>query len=780
MKTPTIGQSVPRLEDDALLTGAAKFVDDIHLPQMLEAVFVRSPHAHASIKSISVEAARAMPGVHAVFILQDLAPHMTSTTLVTALPSPAFKLELHRPVLASTEVTHVGEAVAVVIAADRYLAEDAAGMVEVDYEPLPAAANLRAAAAADSPTVQSGLPNNIVAEFVMEFGNTDHVFKTAPYVFAEELMQHRGGSHSIECRGVVAKHDTSEDLLTVWTSSQTPHAAKGFLCSILGRDDSSVRVVLPDVGGGFGPKLVFYIEEVVVSLSALMLGVPVKWIEDRREHFLATTQERDQLWNVEIAVDEDAKILGVRGQVLHDHGAYSVRGTNVPYGSASAMTLPYRVPAFKLDVKCVATNKVPVTPIRGAGQPQGVFAMERLLDQVARKLNIDRDTVRSRNLVPADAMPYETPMKNRAGVAITLDSGNYPACMEAAMHAANWKNFPARQEEARKNGRRIGIGLANSVEGTGRGPYDQVKVRIARNGRVEVFTGAAAMGQGTRTMFSQIVAEVLGGDMNNIKVFAGDTSNAPLAFGGFNSRQAVMGGSSAYKAAKVVREKLLVAAAVTLKCSTSDLTIEGRTVRSNLTGECAGFGELAIASIGLAGFAIPNEIPGLEATEHVRIDAMAYANATAVVELEVDEETGSIRLEKITFAHDCGKMIHPQSVNGQVIGGIAHGVGNSLFEWMGFNEDAQPVTTNLAEYLLVTSTEMPPIQLVHIESPSPLNELGIKGVGEAGVLPMAAAIASAVDDALADLGVTIRQVPIFPDQLLKAIQSENMMRKTPH
>ena len=769
MSGKTIGQNVNRVEDKAHLKGLARFVDDIHLPHMLHAVFVRSPHAHAQVIGIDKSVASSMPGVYAVLSLDDLAPHLTNTTLVTALPSPSFLLELHRPILANHEVTHVGEAVAVVIAEDPYCAEDAAAMVNVDYEPLAAVADLVEGAKESSPTVQVGLAHNTVARLHMSFGDTDQVFQDAPHVYAETLRQHRGGSHSMECRGVVASHNAMEDLLTVWTSSQTPQTAKALLCSLLGRDDDQVRVVLPDVGGGFGPKLAFYIEEIVLAVCALILARPVKWIEDRREHFVSTTQERDQIWEMEIAVDQEARILGVRGKVLHEHGAYTVRGTNIPYGSASAVTLAYCVPAYQLDVACIATNKVPVTPVRGAGQPQGVFAMERLLDRVALELGLDRLEVRARNLVPASAMPYETPMKNRSGVPIVLDSGDYPKCMQMAIKEADWHNFPSRQAAARERGVRLGIGIANSVEGTGRGPYDQVKVRIANNGIVQVFTGAAAMGQGTHTMFSQIVAEVLGGDIHNVHVFSGDTSNAPLAFGGFNSRQAVMGGSSAYKAAKVVRNKLLVVASSVLNCSMEELEVVGRQVRSTLTGASAPLGELAQASIGLPGYTIPNDIPGLEATEHVRIDAMAYANACAVVELEVDENTGAVKLLEVTFAHDCGTVIHPQIVEGQVMGGIAHGIGNSLFEWMRFDENAQPITTNLAEYMLPTALEMPHVKLVHMASPSPLNELGIKGVGESGVLPMPAAIASAIDSALSDLGVKISQVPVFPNQLLDLI-----------
>ncbi|HTJ99528.1 MAG TPA: xanthine dehydrogenase family protein molybdopterin-binding subunit, partial [Bordetella sp.] len=741
----TFGVNVPRVEDHALLTGTARFVDDIQVPGMLHAAFVRSDNAHASIRGIDTAAAAAAPGVHAVLTLQDLMPYMTSAELVTALPSPSFRVNLHRPVLASTEAAYVGEAIAVVIAEDRYLAEDAAALVAIDYDPLPAVADCRTALQEGAPTVHTSAPHNLVAEFDLAYGDVDAVFASAPHVYGESLVQHRGGSHSIECRGVVARHDPLDDVLTVWSSTQTPMPARQILCDLLGRAPDQVRVITPDVGGGFGPKLVFYPEEAVVAVAALMLRRPVKWIEDRREHFISTTQERDQIWDVEIAVDEDARILGVRGMLLHDHGAYNVRGTNVPYGSAAAMTLAYRVPAYRLDIKCVATNRVPVTPVRGAGQPQGVFAMERLLDRVARELGLDRTEVRRRNLVPADLMPYATPMKTRGGMQVVLDSGDFPRCQAMALERADWAGFPARRAIARGHGKRLGIGLANSVEGTGRGPYEQIRVRITTQGVVHIYSAAAAMGQSTRTMLTQVVAEQLGGDMDNVQVTTGDSLSSVQGFGGFNSRQAVMAGSSAHKAALAVRRQVLDVAAVVMKLPADTLDIQGRHVVARGADAKASLADLARAAAGLPGFMMPGATPGLEATEQVIINDMAYGNASAVAEVEVDIETGAVTLRQIVFAHDCGRVIHPKIVEGQLLGGIAHGVGNALFEHMGFDENAQPVTTNLAEYLLVTATEMPAIALTHLESPTPLNELGVKGVGEAGVLPITAAVASAVD-----------------------------------
>ena len=370
-----LGRDVPRVEDKALIRGAGRFLDDITLPGMLHAAFVRSPHAHAAIMGIDIEAAAAMPGVHAVLTLAALAPHLTDTRLVVAMPSPSYRLDLHRPVLASQEVVHVGEAVAMVIAESRYLAEDAAAAVMVEYDPLPAVADCVAALHAGAPTAHQGAPSNLVAEMVIEYGAVDAAFATAAHVAHERLWIHRGGSHSMECRGLVAVHDALEDRLTIWNSTQMPHASKRLLCDLLGLSERQIRVVTPDVGGGFGPKLIFYPEEVAVTVAARMLQRPVKWIEDRREHFVATTQERDQFWDVELATDARGVIQAVRGSLIHDHGAWTARGVNVPQGAVSAMPLAYVVPHFRMGIKAAATNKAPVTPVRGAGQPQGVFAM---------------------------------------------------------------------------------------------------------------------------------------------------------------------------------------------------------------------------------------------------------------------------------------------------------------------------------------------------------------------------------------------------------------------
>jgi aerobic carbon-monoxide dehydrogenase large subunit len=771
VSTKTFGQSTPRLEDPDLLRGKARFVDDIDADGTLHAAFVRSPHAHCKIVSMDKTKALAMPAVHAVFTCEDIRAITVTDRLAVALPDRVYHQQCNRQILAGEEAVHVGEAIAIVIADNRYVAEDAASRVDIECDVLPAVSDCRNALSPGAPEVHSDARDNLIAEFSTGYGDVKAAFDRAAHVFRDSFWQHRGCAHSIECRGCLAIFDRLDDKLTLWSSTQTPLVAARLLAEILGREESSVRVVTPDVGGGFGPKLVFYPEEAAVAIAAMLLNQPVKWIEDRREHFVSTTQERDQYWDAEIALDADGKILGVRGSLLHDHGAYTARGLTVPQGAAAALTLAYVVPAYKLDVKVVLTNKVPVTPVRGAGQPQGVFVMERLLDLAARELNVDRAEIRRRNLVPAEAMPFKKGFVTRGGVPIILDSGNYPACQADALDKAGWADFRTRQSAARAAGRYIGIGLANYVEATGRGPFEQVSVKIAPSGLVHVATGAAAMGQSTKTMLAQIVAEQLGGAMNRVIVSTGDSAKVAMGFGGFNSRQTVMAGSSAHVAAVKVREKVLRIASHVLEVDAADLDIDGEHVFVKGVKDIKlSMRQVAKAMAVSPGFSLPGNLsPGIEASETVVIDAMTYANGTAIAEVEVDLGTAEIRVTRIVFVHDAGRIINPSIVEGQLTGAIAHGIGNALYEWMGYGDDGQPLTTNLADYLLMTPTEMPPVHLSHRESPTPLNPLGVKGVGESGVIPIPAAIASAVEDALSPFGIRISQIPIRPVDLARLL-----------
>ena len=766
------GQPVRRIEDPALLTGAGRYADDIHFPGMLQAAFVRSAFAHAAIRSIDTAAARAVDGVRAVFTMEDLTPHLTTDRLSVGMPSKAYRQLRDRPILANKETCHVGEAIAVVIADDRYIAEDAASLVDVEYDILPASADAEQAAQPGSPLAHADAEHNVLAEFSMGYGDPDAAFANAPHVLREKFSLHKGLGMALEGRGLVARYDPLEDRLVVWLATQMPHMAHRMFINLLGRNETNTRVVTPDIGGGFGPKLVFYPEDIVVATAALILEAPVKWIEDRREHFTNTTQERDQYWDVEIAVDDEGMIQGVRGGVIHDHGAYTARGVNLAYNASETVSLAYEIKNFRMTVRLALTNKVPVTPVRGAGHPQGVFVMERLMDRAATELGIDRAEIRRRNLIPGDKMPYEKQLKTRGGMPVLLDSGDYPKAQATAMEAADWAGFPARQEAARKEGRYLGIGMSNFVKGTGRGPFEQVTVRIGPSGKVHVYTGGVNIGQGTHTMLAQIVGEQLGADMHNVTLVDGDTHATALGIGTSNSRLAVVAGTSAHVAAVKVREKALKIAAQMLEASEEDLDIDGGDICVRGTDMKVSLGDVANAVAGTPGYSLPaGTEPGLEATENVVLDNLAFASGTNIIEVEVDPETGGVKINKFVLAHDSGVIINPMLADGQIFGSAAHGIGNSLFEWMGYDDDANPVTTNFAEYLLVSAPEMPNVQVIHQESPSPLNPLGVKGVGECGVVPTPAAVISAVENALQPFGVHIGKAPVSPAEIVGLIQA---------
>ncbi|HEY4636240.1 MAG TPA: xanthine dehydrogenase family protein molybdopterin-binding subunit, partial [Rhodospirillales bacterium] len=525
-----IGARIKRIEDEPLLRGRGRFVDDIVVPGLLHANFVRSPHPHAVIKSIDTSAATAVPGVRAVLTLDDLAAIMVNRRMVRHSNSGVSLDKAWLFALADGEVSYVGEPVAMVLADNRYIAEDATALVAVDYDVLPPVADVRQAAG--GPLVRRELKSNIINTYKVGFGDIDSGFAAAAHIFKLELWQHRGGAHSIETRGLVAEHRPSDGGMTVHASTQKAHDLHQTLTSLMDFDHG-LRVVAPDIGGGFGAKLCIYSEDVAVVAAAKLLGRSVKWIEDRREYFTGAVHERDQYWELEVAVDAEASILGIRGKVLHDTGAYTPQDPNIPYNSTSTMSGPYMIPALSIEVTIAMTNKTPVSSVRGAGYPQAAFAMERLVDLIACEMRIDRAEVRQRNLIPASKMPYRKPLKARSGAAIEYDSGDYPACQAEALAAAGWNQFPHRQAEARKQGRYIGIGLSHGVKGTGRGPFESGLVRISRTGRVTVFTGASAMGQGLGTALAQITASQLGIDASRVAVVAGDTGTVSLGMGGF-------------------------------------------------------------------------------------------------------------------------------------------------------------------------------------------------------------------------------------------------------
>ena len=770
-----VGKKITRLEDDILLAGEATFIDDIQLDGMLHLAVVRSQMAHARIASIDVSAARDLPGVAAVYTIDDLLPVLSQERIPENFPTPGDRVDVGPYVLARDEVCYVGEPIVAVIAENRYVAEDAAQLVVVDYDPLPVLADPRDAAKPDAPLVNSrqAEPGNIVQDLDFGHGDADKAFANAAHVVRSELYQHRGVSNSMECRGSIARYDPLRKTFTMWSSCQAPHSHRSVLVYLLGLDEAQIRVIVPNIGGGFGPKLLFYPEDGIISAAALLLGRPIKWIEDRREHLITTTQERDQFWDVEMALDAEGKILGLRGQMYHDQGAYTARGFNIPFSAATTILGPYVIPNYALNVIVAHTNKVPATSMRGAGHPQGCFTMERMIDRAADAAGIDRTIVRERNLIRFEDMPYAHPLKTQAGQQIVYDSGNYEKCQGDLLEALDYTGFRARQAAALENGRYLGLGIANYVKPTGRGPFETGIVRIGTSGKISVYTGGIAMGQGFQTAMSQIVADQLGVSPADVTIVHGDTQNVTQGFGGFASRQTVCAGSSIHLAAGTVRKKVLAIAAHLLEASAEDLElVDGKVFVKGVPGMAVGFQEIASAVAGVPGYALPEGItPGLEAEASFMPDNVAYANGAHGAELEVDIGTGHVRIKRYVIVHDSGRLINPFIVDGQVHGGVTLGLGHALFENMIYDDQAMPQSTNLAEYLIPTAPEVPNYEIIHQESVTDRNPIGVKGVGECGVMTAAPAILSAIESALQDFDIKLDKYPVTPSDIISKIQA---------
>ncbi|MGF6637895.1 carbon-monoxide dehydrogenase large subunit [Paraburkholderia sp. MM5496-R1] len=769
-----VGKPVKRTEDPALLRGEGQFVDDIHLPGTLHCCFVRSPHAHARIKHIDTAAAKEVCGVQHVWTHADLnealrrpLPFLTPTQMLT-------EPRMWSP-LASSEVCFVGEAVAVVLAESRYIAEDAATLVHVEYEPLSVAGDIRTIFEATAPQAHSDVPTNLLLDMPFAFGDVDSAFAHAAHVVRREIFHHRGTAHPMECRATLARLDRGTGDLTVWNAGQAPHLERRLLAEALDYDEAKIRVIMPDVGGAFGPKGIAYPEEFVVASATLRLGVPVKWTEDRREHFLCITQERDQLWDLELALDVDGKILGIRGSVVHDNGAYVPWGIVVPLIAVTSSLGPYVVPAFDVKLKVACTNKVPTTPVRGAGRPKAAFAMERMLDAAADQLGLSRLEIRRRNFVQPDQLPYKTGLIFRDGSPMVYDSGDYPKTQEKAVELADLDAFRVRQEEARRQQRYLGIGFANYVEGSGLGPYEGAEVTLQNDGRIHLNVGGAgAQGQGMKTIFAQIAADQLGVDMDAITVVVGDTSKLAMGVGTFASRITVNAGNAVHIACGKLADKIRALAGNVFHVPLESIEIAHRVVRVQGNLERAlPLGHIARMSYGTPGFTLPEWLdPGMTVTHYFSPKASVYANGTAFAEVEVDTGTGYVKVLRYGVAHDCGTVINPMLVEGQVIGAISHGIGNTLLERHGYDENAQPLATNFAEFLLPTALDMPShIEMAHLVSPSPNNPLGVKGAGEGGTIPASAAIVSAIEDALSRWSIRFNETPVLPEMIFDRLDA---------
>ena len=766
-----VGSSVLRSEDPRLLTGNGRYIDDIVLPNMVHAAFVRSEHAHARINGVDADTARSMPGVVAVMTLDDLGEPYNTKRTEQPYPSPAFKQDITIYPLARDEVCFVGEPIAVVFADSRYTAEDAAAMVRVDYEPLPAMVDVAAALDDDAPLAHADSPDNLIATLSIGFGDVDGAFANAPHVLSESFRQHRGGCHAMECRGVIASVDPAHGGLTMYSSTQSPYLVRSVVARYLGEDEHNLRVIAPDVGGGFGPKAGVYPEEIVLPLAARMLSRPVKWVEDRREHFLATNQQGDQVWSLEVAADDDGTIRGVRGRVIGDAGAYTIYGLLLPMTSVIPLPGPYAIPAIDVKVDVAFTNTPTKCPVRGAGRPTAAYAMERMIEVIARNLDLDPADVRARNFVRADQFPYQPGHTMVTGASVTYDSGDFHGCLDMAKGVADYANFSLRQEAARAEGRYVGIGVSSYIEDTGMGPYEGATVRVEPSGAIQILAGTASQGQGHATVFSQIVADQLGVAFEDVTYQSADTALFPLGVGTLASRTVVAVSTAVHEAAAQVRDKAIALTAQVLEAAEADLEVAGgRVFVKGSPDRGMTLGDLATQLAPFNTGAVPMGFtPGLEATSYNVTRGPATASGSHICEVEVDIETGEITLIKYSVAHDCGRMLNPQLVEGQVLGGVVHGIGNALFERMHYDESGQPLSVNYGEYFLPLAAEMPPIEIAHQETLSPLNPMGVKGAGEGGTLPAANAVIAAIENALKPFGVVVNDYPVDPERICELL-----------
>jgi carbon-monoxide dehydrogenase large subunit len=757
------GAAVPRREDARLVRGRGRYVDDVTLPGMLHVAVHRSPHAHARLAGVDASRAAGMPGVAGTLVPADVA---TIPRLPLLVPHASLTAAVCAELLPREVVSFVGQAVALVAAESRAAAEDALEALAVRYEPLPAVVTLDDALRAGGPTVHPS--GNVAARFGQRVGDPAAALARADLVLRERFHLHRGAGMSMETRGLVAAWDPSGEQVTVWSTNQSPQILRRVLAQLLGLGEAAVRVITQDIGGGFGPKTIVYAEDILVPLLARRLRRPVKFMETRREHMLAMTQERDQWHEVELGLTREGTIVALRDAFVHDCGAFVSWGIIVPLITSVSVPGPYRVPHYEVDLTAVYTNKVPVTPVRGAGRPQAVFVMERMLDLAAARLGLDRVAIRERNLIQPDQFPYDVGLVSRDGSPRRYDCGNYPECLRRVVDAVGWKTFAEEQRRARAAGRALGLGLALFVEDTGLGPYEGMRIRVEGNGQVLAFLSTASQGQSHETTFAQIVADALGVPLEHVTVVPGDTAGIPYGVGTFASRVGVLASNAAARAGDEVRRKILAIAASRLEAAAEDLVLEdGRVAVRGAPESSLTLAEVAtLAAAVRPGYSLPPGLePGLEATAYFTPAQSTYSSGAHAAVVEVDRDTGGVRVLRYVVVDDCGNMINPAVVAGQIHGGVAHGIGNALLEAVVHDETGQPLTGTLMDYALPRADDLPSFEVGHVVTPSPLNPLGVKGAGEGGTLPAPAAIANAIADALDQAGAAITSAPLTPERV---------------
>lgn len=760
-----VGAKIKRREDPRLIRGLGQYVDDIKLPDTCHVAISRSPYPHAKIKSLETAAARQHPGVVAVVTGSDIKDQIG--TLPVSGGNETLRVPKHY-VLAVDKVCYAGEGVAAVVAEDRYTARDAVDLIQVEYDSLPVVSDPEKALEPGSPVIHSEWPDNVAFRSDLKHGNLTKAFKEADRIVKQRLVHQRLAPIAIEPRGVVARYLSAENELTVWSSTQIPHMLKSHLSQMLKLPEKQVRVIAPEVGGAFGSKLNVYAEEGLLAYLALKLNRPVKWTEGRSENIRATTHGRGQVGAVEAAVKRDGTILGLRYKVISDIGAYHQLFTPaVPPFTGLMLSGCYKIPAINIELTGVFTNKMSTDAYRGAGRPEATYVIERMIDRIARELGIDPIRVRKKNF----PKPKEFPFKTATG--LTYDSGNYEPALNKALKLAGYEKLRRDQKRLRSRGRYLGIGLSTYVEICATGPkgmWEYGKVQLEASGKVTVLSGASPHGQGQETSFAQIVADQLGVALDDITVVHGDTASVPKGIGTFGSRATAVGGIAIYQAAEKVKEKVRQLASHLLEVDPDDLNFsEGRFSVKGVPKK--GLTIQQIAEEAYAAKNLPEEMePGLAAESMFEPSNFTFPFGTHVCVVEVEPQTGRVAIKKYVAVDDCGRVINPLLVDGQIQGGIVQGLGQALFEEVIYDEDGQLLTGSLMDYALPRAADVPRLTLSRTETPTPVNPLGIKGVGEAGTIGSTPAVVNAVVDALAPLGVAHIDMPLTPQKIWRACQ----------
>ncbi len=768
MTQKLVGQRIKRVEDPRLITGTSHYVDDIHLPGLLYAVFVRSPYAHAKIKSINAENALKHPGVVSVITGQETKDKCGTVPCAAAIP------DLKRPThysMALDRVYFVGHPVAMVIANDRYLARDAADLVEVDYEPLPTVSDPEDALKPGAPLAHPEFGTNVA--FKTSGADLSDIFKKADKIVKQKLYNQRLVPCAMEPRGIIAHWLPGEQQLTLWSSTQIPHLMRTQVALMIGLPENRLRVIAPEVGGGFGSKLNVYAEEALLSYASMKLKKPVKWIETRRENFVGTIHGRGQVAEVEMAVKNDGTILGMKYHIISDLGAYHQLLTPaMPILTGLVLTGSYKIPSVSLSVSGVFTNRMSTDAYRGAGRPEATYMIERMVDRIAQDLHLDPVDVRKRNFPTPEEFPFATAM------GVMYDSGNYNLAFDKCLEHIEYKKFRQEQTEARAQGRYIGIGLSCYVEICALGPspampaggWESATVRIEPTGKVTVLTGISPHGQGEETSFAQIAADELGVKLDDIVVIHGDTSIVQYGIGTFGSRGISVGGTAMYEAIQKLKAKAKKIAALSLGVDENIIEWDGSGY--SIKGQPK---RMSIQEIALAAHlakALPEGMePGLSATYFYEPKNFTFPFGSHAVTVEVDIATGEFKILRYVAVDDCGKVINPIIVDGQVHGGIAQGLGQALYEDAVYDENGQLLTGEFMDYAIPKSTHMPWLECDRTETPSPVNPLGVKGVGEAGTIGSTPTFVNAVVDALAPFGIKHIDMPLKPEKIWKAIQA---------